>query len=460
MTLCHARLFFAALLLLGTWALPVSARAQGGRAQYEVANRIEIDRVPSGFPVRFYLLTLGDRQYAAYYNADHQMVVADRPLGETSWRRTELPTRIGWDSHNSVTMAADSEGRLHLAGNMHCVPLIYFRTRDPGDPTTFERQPMVGRDEQRCTYPRFFRDNDGSLLFMYRSGGSGNGHRLVNIHDAQADQWHRLLDMPLLEGEGERNAYPHGPVQGPDGRFHMIWVWRDTPDCATNHHLCYARSDDFRTWESAGGQPLPLPITLDEPATWVDPAPTGSGMINGGQRLAFDSRQQPVIAYHRADERGHMQIYVARFDDGTWQSRLVTNWGKEVQFGGRGAMPFIGIRLGFRHLPPNRFVIDYRHRDYGAGQIVLDDETLQAVDEQIDIKPKLPRRLSRPTIDFPGMRVHLLHADGDVAVEDGNRIHVLRWETLGPNHDRPRQPPLPPDSPLELIELQPRGADG
>ena len=28
---------------------------------------------------------------------------------------------------------ADDDGQIHLCGNMHCVPLIYFRTEKPGD---------------------------------------------------------------------------------------------------------------------------------------------------------------------------------------------------------------------------------------------------------------------------------------------------------------------------------------
>jgi len=250
-------------------------------AQYRVADRIQIDKVPSWFPVGFCLLTRGQNQYVAYYDQEHRMMVAHRRIGQHQWHKVELPSKVGWDSHNYVTMAIDTQGDIHLAGNMHCVPLIYFRTRQAGDITTFEKLPMTGQQEERCTYPRFLTTPDDMLLFMYRFGGSGNGRRFYNRYDAQTKAWTRFLDTPLFEGQGKRNAYPRGPSRGPKGLFHLVWVWRDTPDCATNHHLSYARSRDLKRWETASGAPVELPLTLGQAALVVDPVPADGGIING-----------------------------------------------------------------------------------------------------------------------------------------------------------------------------------
>jgi len=32
--------------------------------------------------------------------------------------------------------------------------------------------------------------------------------------------------------------------------------------------------------------------------------------------------------------------------------------------------------------------------------------------------------------------------------------YILRWETLGAHHNRPRKPPLPPASTLQLLKLE------
>ncbi|MCP4451653.1 MAG: hypothetical protein GY809_09345 [Planctomycetes bacterium] len=422
-------------------------------AEYRVVTTLEIDRVPSWFPVGFSLLTRGQDQYAAYYNEKHHMIVAHRRIQDSQWQKVTLPSPVGWDSHNYITMAVDTGGNIHLSGNMHCVPLIYFRTTQPGDITTFKQQGMTGQEEQRCTYPRFLTTQDGTLLFMYRSGGSGNGRRFYNEYDVQAQTWSRLFDSPLFEGQGKRNAYPIGPVQGPTGLYHLVWVWRDTPDCATNHHLSHVATRDFRTWSTAGGQALELPITLSQTLACVDPIPSGGGIINGCERLVFDGKDRPIIAYHKRDEKGHMQIFVARFEEGHWHPRAVTTWDREVRFSGRGAMPFIGIRLGaVRTLPSDLVAIDYRHRDYGSGRILLDETFLRPVDREVVIPVEIPKMLLKPTLQFDGMQVKLAKDLGESP--DLDRKYLLRWETLGAHHDRPRQPPLPQASVLNLVTLE------
>lgn len=241
--------------------------APAGFAQtYRISQRLAIDSVPSWFPVGFCLLTHGERQYVAYYDAEHRMVVAARSLDEGVWQKAVLPSEVGWDSHNYVTLAVDDQGEIHLSGNMHGDPLIYFRTARPGDIETFERREMTGVDEERCTYPRFLDSADGTLLFTYRSGGSGNGRRLYNEYDLETRSWSRFLDSPLFDGEGERNAYPQGPARGPDGFFHVVWVWRDTPDCATNHHLSHARSTGAAAADPGAGGAL----RRSDPLPWRD----------------------------------------------------------------------------------------------------------------------------------------------------------------------------------------------
>ncbi len=425
----------------------------GVSAEYRVVDTLEIDSVPSWFPVGFCLLTQGEDQYAAYYNEAHQMIVAQRRINERTWQKAELPSKVGWDSHNYITMAMDTTGNIHLSGNMHCVPLVYFRTAKAGDIMTFEKLPMTGKEEQRCTYPRFLTTPDGHLLFMYRSGGSGNGRRFYNGYDVRTKTWTRFLDSALFEGNGKRNAYPLGPTRGPQGLFHLVWVWRDTPDCATNHHLSHARSRDLRNWESAGGRSLDLPFTLEQNAACVDPVPSGGGIINGCERLIFDKQDRPVIAYHKRDKNGCMQIYVARFQEGQWRPMALTTWDKEVPFSGRGAMPFIGIRLSdVRSLDTGLISIAYRHRDYGSGRIVIDEDTLKPVNRKVVITPDIPRRLMKPTSAFAGMRVKLAHDLGGSSNAD--RKYVLRWEALEAHYDRPRQPPLPLASVLKLVTLE------
>ncbi|CAF3425594.1 unnamed protein product [Rotaria sp. Silwood1] len=148
-------------------------------------------------------------------------------------------------------MAIDDDGYLHLSGNMHVVPLIYFRTAQSLNASTFvELNRMIGIDENRTTYPMFMRGLENEFIFTYRSGMSGDGNQIYNLYDLKTKTWKRLLDKLLTDDEGKRNAYFDGPIKGPDGYFHLAWVWRESPDASTYHDLSYARSKDLVSWET------------------------------------------------------------------------------------------------------------------------------------------------------------------------------------------------------------------
>ena len=383
------------------------------------------------------------------------MTVASRMLDSNKWTYKVLETKVGWDTHNYITMAVDRDGHLHVSGNMHCVKLIYFRTQKAGDITTLTRYAMTGEAEERATYPKFFRNHKDELIFTYRDGGSGNGRRIYNKYDRDTKSWSRLLDKPLFDGKGLVNAYPWGPAKGPDGYFHVVWVWRQTPDCATNHNLSYVRSKDLTDWESISGKKIELPITKAEKSLLIDPVPVGGGIINGGFRVAFDTENRPVIAYHKSDADGNMQIYTARFENAKWVIRQLTEWDKPVKFSGYGSMGFIGIRLGeFKKAEPGIFTITYRHKDYGFGQLVVDEKTLRQIDKKITVSKIYPGELDRRVIRREGFGIRRAGDKGSSG-EEGVR-YILQWETMGRNNDRPRENVQPKSSLLKLYKLKKR----
>ncbi len=411
---------------------------------------LDVAPVWSAHPVGFALFTQVPRQYIAFYDAQRRMTVATRMLDTTRWHFVRLPETIGWDSHNYVTLTIDDEGYIHLSGNMHCHPLVYFRTTRPYDIDSFERIPsMVGVNEQRCTYPRFFRGAQNELLFTYRDGSSGNGDQIYNVYNLNSRTWRRLLEQPLTSGEGKRNAYLHGPKRGPDGFFHLCWVWRDTPDCSTNHTLSYARSRNLVHWETSDGSPLNLPLTL-ETAEIIDPVPVGGGIINGNTILGFDSQHRSVISYHKFDVQGDTQIYNARREKDGWNIYQTSQWNYRWEFKGGGAIPF-EIRIGPVSIESKgRLSQRYNHPQHGAGQWLLDEATLKPIGEQ-PLQSSFPSALERVESQFPGMEVRWC-SDAGTSAEPHAR-YALRWETLGAHRDRPRKEPLPPPSMLRLYKL-------
>jgi len=444
----------------------------------EILSSILISSVWSGHPVRFDLLTHKDRQFVAFYDAERKMTVGQRTLDQDSFElvrlegkwleaRDRLSTDIAWDSHNSVTMAIDRDGHIHLSGNMHVDPLIYFRTTEPLDVTTFERvDHMVGKNEDRCTYPVFMRGADNELVFRFRDGMSGNGVDYYNQYDESTRAWRRLVDVPMLDGMDAMNAYAaRMPEMGPDGAYHMVWMWRDTGDCATNHDISYATSRDLVQWKAGDGSDLPLPITVQAKASIVDPIPAGGGLINMCQSLGFDSAKRPIVSYHKHDEEGNTQAYASRLEEGVWKAYKLSDWDYRWEFSGGGSIG-AEIRIGGANTEEEEghLSMTWWHLKKGAGIWKLDEATLEVVGEYPESEPDLPDALSKAFLDYPGMSVRTaagrrseqddtddFYDENAVGSAEGER-YILRWETLGANRDRPRDE-IPPPSELILYVL-------
>lgn len=405
---------------------------------------VEISKVVSAFRVGFSMLEKNDKLYMAYYDSLHQMTLATCDLKSGKLEYKVLPSKIGWDSHNYITMAFDKEGYLHVSGNMHAVPLIYFRSEMPYDIHSVRQvEKMTGVDEKRMTYPSFMESPDGNLIFHYRTGGSGNGSEIYNIYDVKTKSWKRLLDTHLTYGEGKRNAYMQGPVLGGDGYYHLIWVWRETPDCSTNHTLSYARSKDLLHWENIAGVKTELPIVLEKKEFWVDATPVKGGLFNPGIKLGFDSQNHPIIGYHKYDENGYNQLYAAKYIDNEWKLSKLTDWEYRWQFEGNGSMKNELSITNPISIKDGKMAFGYNHIKEGKGEILFDENTLEACGKREPVRV-YPESYDEVVSDFPGMYVRTL--------VKGN--YLLRWETLDANRDRKPEGELPPASKLVLYKFK------
>src|SRR5205085_3872173 len=101
---------------------------------------------------------------------------------------------------------------------------------------------MTNSNEQSVSYPEFYRLPNGDLIFLYRDGGSGRGNLVINRYSVKEKKWQQVHSN-LIDGEKQRNAYWQACVDS-KGTIHLSWVWRESPDVATNHDMGYARSTD------------------------------------------------------------------------------------------------------------------------------------------------------------------------------------------------------------------------
>lgn len=426
-----------------------------------IVQTIKIDSVWAGHPVGFCLYTHGNRQYIAYYNAKRNMVVGQRNLNEDKFHLYVLPatlretsagtsTVLGWDSHNSITIGIDKEGFIHLSGNVHVNPLTYFRSTKPNDISTLEQIfEMTGTEEQRTTYPHFMLTKEDDLLYHYRDGGSGNGNEIYNIYSTETKQWSRMLDVPLTDGQGLMNAYQTQPTVMKDGWYHVYWVWRNTPDCSTNHDLSYMKSPDLKNWYNAFGEPVKMPATLDNKSLIVDPIPVEGGIINLAAKLCLDDNNNPVFVYHKFDEKGNTQFFTAQIQDKKWVYRQITNWDYRWYFSGGGSINSeVGLK-DFQRREDGNYEVDYWHIKYGSGAILLNDK-LENIGKVL--KPETFGSTLKPESNFPRIQVRISNDIGTANETDVR--YILKWETIPANRDRAPEKPWPGPSQLYLYKLK------
>jgi hypothetical protein len=266
------------------------------------------------------LVTHEGKQYIAFYDGAARVVLGKRRLGALDWELA--PTQYSGnarDAHNSISIMVDGAAYLHLAWDHHNGRLRYARATAPGSLALGAEQAMTGRDEGSVSYPEFYRMPDGGLLFLYRDGGSGRGNLVLNRYDLASRSWRRLQDK-LIDGEGRRNAYWQAFLDQA-GTLHLSWVWRESPDVASNHDLAYARSRDGGvSWERSDGAPYTLPITAAG-AEYAARIPQHSELINQTS-MSADSRGNPVIAsYWRSAGSAVPQYRVLYHDGQAWTSQ-------------------------------------------------------------------------------------------------------------------------------------------
>ena len=281
------------------------------------------------------LTTYKDFQFIAYYDEDSYMVIGKRKLGAQEWELNRSQYKGNCrDAHNIISIMADGKGYLHVSFDHHGHPLRYVKSIAPCSLTLGEMEQMTGEDEGHVTYPEFYRMSDGSLLFAYRSGGSGRGNLVMNRYDINKMQWERVQDN-LVDGEGKRNAYWQMFVDK-KGVIHVSWVWRETPDVATNHDLCYAKSEDGgKTWKKSDNTSYQLPINAQN-AEYIWNIPQNSELINQTS-MTVDKKGNPYIAtYWRDSDSSVPQYRLVWFDGEEWNQNQVSDRKSPFSLSGGG----------------------------------------------------------------------------------------------------------------------------
>ncbi|GGF13044.1 BNR repeat-containing protein [Subtercola lobariae] len=412
----------------------------------------------SGDYVQQALVTDNENQYVGYYDADRRMTIAHRNISQTSWQTYAIPGSLavtGWDSHDYIALAVDSDGQLHVSGNMHDSAMAYWITTTPGDVTTLVNVPVLVDQaiESHVSYPAFVRTAKNGLIFSYRQGGSGDGDTYLDSYNTESKSWSPLLGTALFSGASDspsRSAYSTiSSVPDANGFFNMTWVWRRTGDIVTNSRLSFMRSRDLVHWQTAAGDAVSLPVTFETPGVVVDDFPENSGVFNNQEKVGVDAAGLPTISYSKFDSSGSNQLYVAHLDSSDrWLSTQITHWTGEWRFSGFGTLDAqIGVSAT-SVLPDGNLQVTFRCSGSipnASGAIVL-DRSYRAL-AQVPIPASgIPAEITRLSATTPYTRIRLAYdASGDTS-------YILKWQSQYFNQDQPF-PGIPPAQPIIVYSL-------
>ncbi|WP_323816288.1 BNR repeat-containing protein [Cellvibrio sp. NN19] len=324
------------------------------------------------------LFTSSNYQYAAYYNGNAHLVLAKRSLSQHEWQihTTEFTGNVN-DAHNHISLVVDGDGYLHIAWDHHNSQLKYAQAVAPGS-LQLKQMPMLAKSgnegdakEASVTYPQFYRLNDGALLFAYRDGGSGQGNLVLNRYDLATKRWQRLHNS-LIDGEGKRSAYWDMTLDK-NNVLHLAWIWRDTPDVASNHDIAYARSlDNGQTWQDLSGQGYQIPINATN-AKLAKRIPTRHKLMNPPV-VAADDQSNPFIASYWANSPSDIPRYhvIYSTNRATWSEVNAPEPAGNFELGGMGTKnPPISRAVLLVQQQPNSTALHLIYRDdFNKGQVI------------------------------------------------------------------------------------------
>ncbi|WP_412063960.1 BNR repeat-containing protein [Rhizobium sp. SYY.PMSO] len=422
-------------------------------------NGIVIDKAWSGTSVIFDAVARKQNVYFGYYDADRWLTVAELDTKSNTVCRVRLNSRyVGWDSHNMIALAFDGNGQLQVAGNMHSSPLVYGAAATSDSIADMALAPMIGRDEQRVTYPTFINGPDGKLYFTYRSGDSGNGEWVVNVRAGQ--KWKRTLNGPIFSSTWDgspTNAYPSPFRIFTDGYAHIAAIWRRTSDVASNYAITYARTRDFIHWEDHNGKPITPPMDPGN-SDMIEATGEGKGLVNAA-RVGITNSGTPVVAYTKYGPDGKNSILLASPDGNGWHHSIIATAEKKTVIAGGGSVPNLPS-IGDPYVNSGSLGhIDVAFSGEKRKRIFFETNTLNVVNgpkpeakptaavNSINVSP--PLGLANVRTNSRSVRI-----DG----ESGKTAGSIIYFSQGVNRDRPRkctsaQPAAcdPPASPLIFV---------
>jgi len=257
----------------------------------------------------------------------HMVSYFDHKTG-TVPRPTILLNKHTDDAHDNPVMAIDKDGFIWIFSTSHGVgrPSYTHRSTKPYDINEFERVPAVHREGDKelpvdnFSYFQVFYDQAAGFRAVFTRYNYPVDRTACFMSSADGIHWSEWQRLAAIEqGHYQIGAAGHGKIatmlnMHPQGKG---LNWR------TN--LYYMESaDSGRTWRSARGEPLVLPLRNAQNAALVRDY-QAEGLLVYLKDLQLDRAGRPVLVYllsrsfEPGPDHGDRTLTVAKWTGTTWQ---------------------------------------------------------------------------------------------------------------------------------------------
>lgn len=274
------------------------------------------------------IITHGGKTHVVWLDSDDSgFWVRGRTLDRASATWSPVIT-IGpaQDNHGGPALTIDRQGYLHIVYYPHHAPLRHQRTARPNDLSAWE--PVISFGEG-LTYPVLVCAPDDTLILSARRGYHAAEGAPKEGMRMEQELWRKSADGPweyagvLLQSRFPGySQYAVGLAWGPEGRLHLNTRIYEVPEAGkplnTIGHM--VTDDHGRTWKTAAGRVLTLPLNAASIDRVADNAGPGAVTLNSGP-LGIDASGVPHLVYSARGENSSHLYLATPGPGGDWTRR-------------------------------------------------------------------------------------------------------------------------------------------
>ena len=266
---------------------------------------------------------------------------ADSGAGFGSWSyyTTAIAVTADFDNHETISIAIDSTGIVHVCYDNRNDALRYRRS-DASVATwaggLTSGLAFTSSNEAEVTYAILFEDSAGEIYVTYRDGGAGDGDQYLKKYNTGTSTWADATGTTaglIMDGQSHTPDWSPYLYRAPEidstGLMHFVWTWRQEGPTASDENVSHARyNPSTGAWTTLGGTSLTAPFNPPGESGHDDSKIFTILGTNQGVEpadVALDSNDVPHICSFGAEGAGTTQLYHYWHNGTSWTKNTITS---------------------------------------------------------------------------------------------------------------------------------------